>query len=365
MIVWDQINLKILEIDKRQLEIALQPENLNDLWELYNIISPNDQVSTLTDRRVVLREGSKGERKMMYLTLKVEDVAFHEFSNRLRVKGIILDGPDDFVSYGSYHTFNIEIMQKLTITKDEWSKQDMKRLKEHSKFQSNFKMLFIAVESGLANIILITNYSQNKIATIKRNIPGKRYQQSHRNKALNDFFEDIRKVLEQNVLNNEIDLIIICGPGNTKDHLISYLKEKTTMDYISKIRNVHASSGTESAIYETLKSEELAELKEKVKVLQETRKVEKIFDQLGKDADLVAIGFNEMEDAAERGAISELYVVDLLIRGTGKEKKKRIEKIINDVEYAGGEVNIFSSQHPTGKQIKDLGSLVGILRYKY
>ncbi|MFX0002273.1 MAG: hypothetical protein ACFE9J_02215, partial [Candidatus Hermodarchaeota archaeon] len=173
--------MKILEIDQKHGEISVKVENLNDLWTLYNIINEDDEVSSLTQRRVILKEGTSGERKLMKLKLKVESVSFHEFSNRLRIKGKILEGPDDFVSFGSYHTFNIEVSQKLTIIKETWSKNELKRLKEVSKFESNFITLIIAIETGLATLALITNFSHNRIATIKKNIPGKRYEQTYRN----------------------------------------------------------------------------------------------------------------------------------------------------------------------------------------
>ena len=134
--------MKIIEINKKQQEITVKTETLNDLWTLYNVLSKDDIVITRTQRRIVFKEGSKGERKSMVLKLKVEDIAFHEFSNRLRIKGIILEGPEDFVSYGTYHTFNIEIGQKLTVIKEQWLTNELKRLKEASKFHNKLILLY-------------------------------------------------------------------------------------------------------------------------------------------------------------------------------------------------------------------------------
>ena len=356
--------MKILAENQKQGEIKVKIENLNDLWTLYNVISEGDKVAARTQRRVVLKEGSKGERKPMFLKLEVKDIAFHEFSNRLRVKGIIIEGPEDFVSYGTYHTFNIEPGQKINISKEKWLKNELKRLKETSKFQDNFVMFFIAMETGLATLSLITNYSQARIASVKRTIPGKRYEQSHRNKALQEFFEDIRKIIEENLKNTNVNLIIVCGPGNTRDQFIKYIKEVSKPDYISKIKSIHASSGTESAILETLKSKELAQLKKNIKILQESDKIEEILTLFNTDADLIAIGFEEILNASEKGAIKELFLADVLIRGSSKEDKVKIEEIITNVENSGGRVNILSSEHSTGQQIVDLGSLIAILRYK-
>ncbi len=356
--------MKILDINQKHGEITVKIDNLYDLWTLYNIINKDDEVTTLTQRRVVLKEGTKGERKSMRLKLKVEDVSFHEFSNRLRVKGKILEGPDDFVSFGTYHTFNIEVSQKLTIIKETWLKHEIKRLKETSRFENNFIILIIAIETGLATLALITNFSYNRIATIKKNIPGKRYQQTYRNKALEEFFSDIAKVLIENIKTTNIDLLIFCGPGNSKEMLLRFLQKNPNFNFKGNIEMPHASSGTESAIRETLKSKKLSKLKNKIKVLQESEIIEDIMTLFANDADLIVIGLDEVSEASERGAIKQLLIADLLIRGASKKQKLKIEDIISSVENSGGTIHIMSTDNITGERLVDLGSIIGILRYK-
>lgn len=356
--------MKILEINRKHEEITVKIESLNDLWSLYNVISKDDIVSARTQRRVVLKAGTKGERKWMRLKLKVENVTFHEFSNRLRIKGKILEGPEDFVSFGTYHTFNVEVLQKISIIKERWLKHEIKRLKNTSKFESNYVMIFIAIETGLATIALITNFSYNRIATIKKNIPGKRYKQTYRNKALTEFYDDIEKVLTENLKNLKINLIVICGPGNVKDNFMKYLRNTKTFNFTGNIENCHASSGTESAIRETLKSNKLTKLKKDIKLVQDTEKIENIITQFSIDADFIVIGMNEVSNASEQGSIKQLLIADILIRGASKEKKLKIEDIINNVEKSGGEIDIMSTENITGEQLVDLGSIVGILRYK-
>ena len=162
------------------------------------------------------------------------------------------------------------------------------------------------------------------------------------------------KELETSIKRNEEDII-----EASKD-----LEEKKNPDYLPKINSIHASSGTESAILETLKSSKLKNLKKNVKVLQETENIEKIFTLFATDADLISIGVNEVSKASKKGAIEELFLADILIRGTSKEKKLQIEEILTNVENSGGKFHILSSEHPTGQQIIDLGEIVAILRYK-
>lgn len=53
-----------------------------------------------------------------------------------------------------------------------------------------------------------------------------------------------------------------------------------------------------------------------------------------------------------------------MIRGASKDNKLKIEEFITDVENSGGTIHIMSTENLTGEQLVDLGSLVGILRYK-
>ncbi len=356
--------MKILNIDQKHGEVSVKTESLNDLWSLYNIINKDDQVSSLTQRRVILKEGTSGERKLMKLKLKVESVSFHEFSNRLRIKGKIIEGPEDYVSFGTYHTFNIEVSQKLTIIKEQWLKNELSRIKDTSKFDSNFITLIIGIETGLATLALITNFSHNRIATIRKNIPGKRYKQTYRNTALNEFYTDIQKVVIENIKNMDINLIVACGPGNTKDNFIKFLQKTPGFDFKGNIETCHASSGTESAITETLKSNKLAKFRNRIKVLEEAEKIENIMTQFATDADLIVIGFDEVSNASEKGAIKELLIADILIRGSSKKHKLKIEEIITNVENTGGKINIMSTENISGEQLVNLGSILGILRYK-
>ncbi len=53
-----------------------------------------------------------------------------------------------------------------------------------------------------------------------------------------------------------------------------------------------------------------------------------------------------------------------MIRGASKEKKLKIEEIITNVENSGGEISIMSTENIAGEQLVNLGSIIGILRYK-
>ncbi|MFX1474839.1 MAG: mRNA surveillance protein Pelota, partial [Promethearchaeota archaeon] len=117
-------NMKIVTRKLKKGLIVVVPESLDDLWHLYNIILPGDQIAARTVRRVRRdSEGSRpdrGERRRMFIRLEVEEVSLHKYSNRLRVKGRIIEGPEEFVSLGTYHTINVEPGLKIEIIKTHW-----------------------------------------------------------------------------------------------------------------------------------------------------------------------------------------------------------------------------------------------------
>src|SRR5512136_2215019 len=111
--------MKVIFKDLKHGEIKLLPENLDDIWHLYNIIEIDDLVKAVTfrttedDKDDKIRS-KKSEKKPMKLGITVSEVKFHEFSDRLRIHGTIVEGLQDL---GAYHTLNItaDSMEPLSI----------------------------------------------------------------------------------------------------------------------------------------------------------------------------------------------------------------------------------------------------------
>ncbi|MCK5031505.1 MAG: pelota family protein, partial [Thermoplasmatales archaeon] len=131
--------MKVIFKDLKHGEIKLMPENLDDIWHLYNIIDEGDIVRGLTYRTEEGKDdkirSKKSEKKRMKLGIRVKEVKFHEFSDRLRIHGIIEEGPQDL---GSFHTLNInaDAMDKISIVKKEWKHYQLDRIDEAVKLRN-------------------------------------------------------------------------------------------------------------------------------------------------------------------------------------------------------------------------------------
>ncbi|MFW9922482.1 MAG: mRNA surveillance protein pelota [Candidatus Thorarchaeota archaeon] len=355
--------------------VTLIPETTDDLYVLYNIILPNDKVKARTYRRVRLGSGGeedgksdKGERVPMILTIDTEDVQFHEFANRLRVKGKILEGPEDLISYGTYHTINIEIGTLVTIIKEVWAKVDVDRIEEAVKKSASAKVLIVAIDDSEATIGAVGAFSSNIIAHFSERIPKKSgTKEKIRQELIMKFYATITFAIEEalNTKVPDVTAMVLAGPGFTKDFYLRYLKERknTIKIPLEKIIIETASCGGPSAISEIVSKNILGKIIEEEQASAEAVYLEEVMTRIGKNTGTVAYGNEFIERAIEYGAVETLLIVDNQLRLRDREKRKQLDELLKSVQKTGGKVVIMSENHPSGKQVIKFGGKVALLRF--
>ncbi|NHJ48214.1 MAG: mRNA surveillance protein pelota [Asgard group archaeon] len=352
--------------------VALIPETVDDLYVLYNLILPDDQVKTKTSRRIRHSDDEgktdKGERVAMVLTLTVEDVSFHEFANRLRIKGKILAGPEDLISFGSYHTFNIEVGTLLTIIKPSWSKVDVNRVEDAVKKTTSAKVLIVAIDDSEATIAAVSAFSSSTVAHFRERIPKKGgSKEKARNELIAKFFSKTIFAIEDAFANKYPDasVLVLAGPGFTKDNFyrqIKSLKNQTTIP-IDKIIVETASCGGPSAISEILSKNILGKIIEEEQASSDASYVEEVMSRIGRNTGTVAYGLDAILQAIQFGAVEILLLVDNQLRLRDKQKRKGLDKLLLDVQKSGGKIIIVSENHQAGKQVEKFGGKIALLRF--
>lgn len=348
-------------------KIVLKIETLDDLWHLYNVVAPGDTVISRTMRRVKVgdEDGRKREsvRKPMTLILEVEDVAFHSFSNRIRIKGKILEGPSDLVNIGSYHTFNIEEGDTLTIIKQKWPGYLLKRLKDAEEAQGRPMCLIVTIEDGVAELFLAADFGIKEAVRIRTSISRKRGDQKTYDATMKDFFSDVVVALRSQIEQHPIGLIVIAGPGFVKDHFSELLKSagiKGLPPVVVEGASNVGITGAKEILYRGVISQALTELK----LETETRLIEDVITHLSKDDGLVAYGEDEVEKAVQFGAVEDLLITDKKLREATDEHRRRMDKLIRDTEKTRGTFHIVSTEHPSGDQLQNLSGIAAILRFR-
>ena len=121
--------MKITKKDYKRGIVELIPDTVDDLYAIYRILKVGNKVKASTSRRIRRKEedgrADSGERIKM--TLEIE-LAFHGFGDNLRLKGKILSGPENLVSIGTYHTLSLSLMEKVSVSKENWTPIEKKVL---------------------------------------------------------------------------------------------------------------------------------------------------------------------------------------------------------------------------------------------
>ncbi|MHC1567270.1 MAG: mRNA surveillance protein pelota [Candidatus Syntropharchaeia archaeon] len=335
------MNVLKKELKRGEGEITLVPESLDDLWHLKYIIEKGDLVFSDTYRRF---EGAtdkirpeKREKKPVRLGIRVKEVEFHKFSNRLRIHGVIECGID----LGSYHTLNIERNMELSIIKS-WKKDQLDRIEGAVKASSYPSMLILTIEEGEACCGRIHQYGVEELFTVKGSSSDRR-----------EFFSEIYSELKR----NEVEIIIVAGPGFTKEDFVSFLKEKNSQ-IVEKITMENTSSIGISGFQEVLRRGAVDRIVEETRISKEVVLMEKLLKEISKDGKAV-YGYSEVERALNYGAISELLICDETLR----EKRDEMDPLLRLVEDSGGKVFVFSSEFEPGKKLRALGGIAAILRF--
>lgn len=360
--------MKIIKKKLKDGEIELQVTNLDDLWQLYNLIEPDDFVSAYSFRRVrqkqeTLRPDS-GEKVRMYLGIRVTGVEFHAFSNRLRVRGQIKNGPMDLITLDSHHTINLEIHSQFVIKKENWSKFHLIRLKDAVSEKEQHKFLITVVDEREATIGLVTNIGIKIIAHFHETIPGKHFKIAYHDQSMQNFYQKISTVLIENTKKYDIQTIIVAGPGFTKEHFIKHLRQNVSEIKVP-ISMDNASSASKSGVYEVIKRGATSKILGKLRLIQEEVLINEVLRRLGKNLNDVTYGFDEIQKLVQSqpNAIDKLLMTDIFLREQSIERRKQSDDLIRSIEENKGKIFIISTLHPAGEQLSSLGGIATLLRY--
>jgi len=352
--------VQILEEKPKEGIVKVKAETLDDLWHLYHVIDPGDVVYAKTLRKQAQRTDSLRAEKVevipVYLGVKAEKINFHKFANQVRVTGPIVYASRDDVPLGKYHTITIEEGTVVTIQKPRWKEHHIERLKEAIEASKRAKVMIVVIDEGEADIALVREYGVEMVASIRRNLGGKRYN-TDRESEEKKFFHDLAKTMAELMEREKIEKAIVAGPGFVKEDFHKFLRENYP-ELAKKVVIEDTSVTGRTGIYEVIKR---GTVDNENRVAKEVQLVEKVLEHVARNTGLATYGLREVEEAVNYGAVETLLVLDELLKGEHREK---VEELMDAVRYSRGEVVIVSSEHEGGEKLKALGGLAALLRFR-
>jgi len=357
--------MKITHTNLKQGEVKVKLENPDDLWYLSQVIEPEDTIKGKTSRKIKTGnsksdESSSSEKKILFLSISVEKIEFHEYSGQLRISGPVNEGTED-VPNGSYHTFSIEEGSAITITKKQWPKFQLDRLHEASESKP-LKIMICIFDREDVIFALMKKYGYEIVSEFSGNVEKKADGATLKKAgSIGSFYSDIIQQLDDYDKRYSLDSIIIASPAFWKEELLKEMKNDILR---KKMHTATCSSVTPNAVDEVLKRQEVQQVLKQDRIAKESNAVESFMLEISKQG-LAAYGSSEIKNAIDSGAVENLLVTDFLIQSSRLDGRyKTVEKLMKKAESMQGKITIISSSHEAGKKLDGLGGMGAILRYK-
>ncbi len=351
--------MKLLYKDLRKGIVKLVPETIDDLWLLSMVIEPGDLVKARTVREVKFgsRGSGRSSRVPMVLTVRVEAVEFQPFTSRLRIRGIVVEGPERFGVKGKRHTLSIGVGLELELTKPSgWSKAVLERIE--------------ASRLGVTVVVAAIDYDEYAVAVVRDQgvkyvvedylrLPGK--DDPGREEALKEAIAVAAKSVVEVALRESADAVIVAGPGDLKNAVAERVRETRPelRVYVDQV-----SMGGRAGIEEALRRGLVRRIARDTSAVIAEEVVEKFEELVVKDPDMVAYGRDRLLEAAEAGAIEVLAVVDEALYSWDPGQREWVSKLLRAADETRARIVFVPSTVPAGRKISLLGGAIAILRYR-
>ncbi|XP_065054604.1 protein pelota-like [Rhopilema esculentum] len=353
--------------------VTLVPEEAEDMWHAYNLIAENDKLRSTTIRRVTTQSatGSTSSNKVRTtLTIKVENIDFDTQASMLRVKGRNIE-ENQYVKMGQYHTIDLELNRKFSVTKAYWDCIAIERVDTACDPTQHADLAAIVMQEGIAHVCLVTSCMTIVRAKIDVTIPRKRKGScSQHDKGLLKFYDTVIQAILRHVNFDVVKCVLVASPGFVKDQFCEYmfnqaakLDQKVLLENKHRFVLSHASSGFKHSLKEVLADPSIANKLSDTKATGEVKALDAFFKMLQDEPAKAFYGFNQVSGANEAMAIETLLVTDELFRASDVATRRKYVNLVESVKENGGDVKIFSSLHVSGEQLGMLTGVAAILRF--
>lgn len=343
--------MRILGRDGGLGEMKVLPETDDDIWHLRNVIREGDLVTASTTRRDEKADdklrAERAEKKRMTLGVRVEKIEYDPEGLRMRLLGVIEEGPQDI---GQHHTLMIEPGEPLRIRKEHWKRTDIERLEQAAANTVKPRIVFVSLDQDEATIAVLRQSGLKEIVTVRSMRSGKQYDE--KGKPFDYHGEIISKL--KTVATPDMPLVLL-GPGFEKEELADDIK-KLPAGTFGPLYIQHTGQSGMVGVNELIRSGMGASILRDSTVGVEMEAVEELMTRISKGK-LATYGPKEVKAAAEAGAVETLLVLDSVLR------EQDLDDVVKAVEAQKGKVLVISSGHDGGKQLAALGGIGALLRY--
>jgi len=352
--------------DETGESVSLLLEEDEDIWHLYNLVVPGDKVKGTTTRKITIeRAGASvdSERKTFTINLLIEKAEYDAVSASIRYAGKNV-GESEYIRMGQHHTMGVTVGDTITVCKESWDSASKDTLSEALDISRRANVVVVLIDAGVANMYMLTSVLMKDLAKVIVHVPKRKASSTNHDKAMQKFFEQTAKTMEQNIRFDVATCIVVAGPGFVKDDFMKYFLSKPGTQQYSKMFLVcHASGAYKHCMKELLEDPAVKGRIQSTSASAHAACLSQFYVTLKNDPDRACYGPGPVCLAAQMGAVSELMVTDKLIRTATVPERRKYVAACDQVKGSGGVVHVVSEQHVTGEQLTQLSGIAALLRY--
>ncbi len=348
--------MKIRRIDRRGEKLEARIEDEEDLWTLRVVLRPGDFVTLRTFRDVSIKGSESKERKPVVVKMKIKNIEFQPFTGKLRIYGVIVDGPEEYGLRGRHHAALISIGQTVVFEREGgWNKEAVRKFEESGP---KGRAIIVAVDYDEYGIALVAHHGYKILVEKEISLPGK--DDPNRDEILSLYVNKIVKTVVEASKKERTKLIIIVGPGPLKEIVMKKVKE-ISPDLTTNLDS--ASMGGRAGIEEALRRPKVYELLREFSIVKAESWLNEFLSVLAKNRERAAYTLDDVLKAASFGAIDKLIVVDDLIYSIKDEEREKVDKALLKAEKKRASIIIVPRDTPVGEHVWSLGGIIAILRF--
>lgn len=339
--------MRIIRFNNVSNFLKVEPESIDDLYVLAIIISKNDVVEAHTTRRFRPNEGDEGEQKDVMIGITVERSEIDKNAGRLRLSGKILSGkPEEFVTLGSYHTLNIGTGDVIDVQKQQWKDYILKRIKQAVIESKKPRLGIIVLDDEKALVSYIKGYGIDIVAELYSRL-SKRMKMKDFEKLKEDYFNTVIEAVK----NLKVDIIVIAGPGFTKDDIKKYMADRG-IEIPKQLFYAAASDAERSGIREVMQSSTVSKVLENEHVKKEFEYINTLM--MGIRTGTSFHGTANIKMHMNKHQMSTILVNDDIINNDD------VKEVLDAADKLGIRIEIFNSQDDAGIQLKNFKGIASV-----
>ncbi len=348
--------MKVEVLDNKLRRIKVRPEGDEDLWTLLSILRPGDFVKGKTTRDVAVGGRDRKERRPMIVKLAVKNVEFQPFTGRLRVYGVIVEGPEEYGVQGKHHALTIAPGQEVVIERENgWPEWVVDKLRASGP---QGRALIIAVDYDEFGIALIAPHGFKMLAEGSSGLPGK--DSPSRDQEFTSYISKVARLAVEMATRENAGIAIVVGPGEPKRLVAEKLRESTPN---LKVFVDDASMGGRAGVEEAVRRPKVTEALREYSIVEAEKVLEEAMRLLARDPDRVAYTLNEAAAVVKLGAAESVILVSEKLYSLDEEEREIALEILEWGERTRARVYLVPPDSPVGEKVSRLGGAVAVLRY--